>query len=175
MRRAETLAAARAWLAAHRPDVAIVDLGLPDGRGEALITDLASLGMPVLGTSGDPDGRAPALAAGAAGFLEKPVPGIAAFQRLVLGLIGGSLSTEDASPLAAPPADPLAFRDDLARASALIGGADSGYASGFLRSLARSAGDRALEDAALAAGSPPGRAALARLLASRLAQPLGLS
>lgn len=175
LRRAETLAAARVWLAAHRPDAVIVDLGLPDGRGEGLITHLASLGLPVLGTSGDPEGRAPALAAGAAGFLEKPVISVAAFQRLVLGLLGAPGAAAEAAAPAVPPADPLAFRDDLTRASALIGGDDSAYATGFVRSLARSAGDQALEDAALAAGSAPGRAALARLLALRLAQPQGLS
>ena len=177
LRRAETLASARSYLLGHRPDVVMVDLGLPDGRGEGLIVDLARAGLPVLATSGDPDGRDPALAAGAAAFIEKPIGSIGAFQRLILDLVGYA----DAQPHAdtatnnTPPADPLAFRDDLAHASTLIAGADIGYATGFLRSLGRSAGDQALEEAALAGDSGQGRAALARLVAARLAQPQRVS
>jgi CheY-like chemotaxis protein len=177
LRRAETLAAARAYLAAHRPDVVIVDLGLPDGRGEGLIADLACTGMPVLATSGDPEGRHSSLAAGAAAFLDKPIGSIAGFQRLILDLVGYGDARPRTDPTAhsAPPADELAFRDDLAHASTLIGGADIGYATGFLRSLGRSAGDQALEEAALAAATGPGRDALARLVAARLAQPQRVS
>ena len=40
LRRAETLKAARGHLRLYRPDVVIVDLGLPDGRGEHLIREL---------------------------------------------------------------------------------------------------------------------------------------
>ncbi len=174
LRRAETLAAARSYLLAHRPDVVIVDLGLPDGRGEGLIAELACTGRPVLATSGDPDGRQPALAAGAVAFLDKPIGSIASFQRLLVNLVGdrGTRSMADGAMQGAPPADPLAYRDDLARASSLIGGADGEYATEFLRSLGRSAGDHALETAAMGAGSGPGREALARLVAARLARPL---
>lgn len=62
LRRAETLARAQAYLARFHPDLVIVDLGLPDGRGEALIAELAAGGLPVLGMSGDPDGRVAAFA-----------------------------------------------------------------------------------------------------------------
>jgi CheY-like chemotaxis protein len=41
LRRAETMAAARDHLRVYRPDVVLIDLGLPDGRGDALIRDLA--------------------------------------------------------------------------------------------------------------------------------------
>eukprot|EP01031_Cornospumella_fuschlensis_P014764 gene14764-18040_t len=37
LRRAETMAAARDHLRVYRPDVVLIDLGLPDGRGDALI------------------------------------------------------------------------------------------------------------------------------------------
>lgn len=179
LRRAETLAGARAYLSRYRPDLAIVDLGLPDGRGEGLIADLKVQGLPVLGMSGDPDGREAALAAGASGFVEKPVGGIAAFQALILGLVGRDpADTPGFGAMMAPAcmADPLAFQDDLLRVSDLIGaadapGADAGsadYATGFLRSLGRAAGDSDLERAAADAGTNTGRAALAHLIADRM-------
>jgi len=173
LRRAETLAAARAHLACYRPDVVIVDLGLPDGRGEGLIADLAARGIPVLGTSGDPDGHDLAIAAGAAGFVDKPMGGIAAFRSLVLRVLGTGVSdvpAENADGWSDSPfGDPLAFRDDLARAASLISGDQRDYALGFLRNLGRAAGDGALEAAAAGAVSDPDRTVLARLLAERLA------
>lgn len=176
LRRAETLAAARAYLVNHRPDVVIVDLGLPDGRGEGLIHDLACTGLPVLATSGDPDGKAPALAAGAAAFLDKPIGRVAAFQRLILDLVGlaSPRPRPETEAETAPPADPLAFRDDLMLAARLIAETDAGYAAGFLRSLGRAAGDQALEDAARRAETGQGRVALAQLVADRLAMPQGV-
>ena len=129
--------------------------------------------------SGDPDGRGAALAAGAAGFVEKPIGPIAAFQALILGLVGrdpADPSGFGAMPAPDSVADPLAFQDDLQRASDLISAGNSpwadtgnaGYAAGFLRSLGRAAGDTDLERAAADAGTAPGRAALARLLDDRL-------
>ena len=56
IRRADTLASARKHLSIYRPTVVIVDLGLPDGSGLALIETL-SQAQPridvILGTSGD--------------------------------------------------------------------------------------------------------------------------
>jgi hypothetical protein len=70
-----------------------------------------------------------------------------------------------------PKADPMALRDDLAHAARLIGETHTdGYAAGFVRSLARTVGDTALEDAALNADDLPGRRALAALLAQRLTE-----
>jgi hypothetical protein len=67
-------------------------------------------------------------------------------------------------------ADPAALRDDLVRAAALIsaGGSDASYATGFVRSLARTAGDDVLERAALQGATEAGRAALAAILTQRL-------
>lgn len=174
LRRAETLSGARSYLARFRPDLAIVDLGLPDGRGEGLIAELAAQGLPVLGMSGDPDGRGAALAAGASGFVEKPVGGVREFLTLVLGAVGRDMAAPPGFGAAtAPdcPADPLSFQDDLLRVSGIIGAAEAGsgeYAAGFLRSLGRAAGDTDLERAAADAGTSSGRAALSRLLAERL-------
>jgi CheY-like chemotaxis protein len=153
LRRAETLDQARRHLAVYRPDVVIVDLGLPDGDGAELIRTLARAGgTAVLGTSGDPAGESVALAAGAAGFMPKPPAGLAAFQSQILGHL-----QPDAAPRAAAPEGPLlpdrmALNDDLAHAAGLLSCArDAGsrrYAAGFVGSLAQSARDAILARAA---------------------------
>ena len=170
LRRAETLVSARRHLDNYRPDLVIVDLGLPDGRGETLISVAAADGLPVLALSGDPDSRGAALDAGAIAFVEKPIPSVAGFLRLIRQLVAGVGAEAPGDEIAAPPADPLALRDDLAFAAALVAGqgADPDYATGFVRSLARAAGDRDLEDAALLARAEGDRAALAALLTARL-------
>jgi CheY-like chemotaxis protein len=160
LRRADTLAAAQAHLRVYRPDVVIVDLGLPDGRGEGLIRDLVlSPRRPkmVLGTSGNPDGRATALAAGAVGFLEKPLESLATLCR--------ALSRHLPDLAIVPPAgadpgltpDRLALQDDLAHAAAALGAnpdaAERHYLAGFLRGLARHTQDEGLEAAAVRAES----------------------
>jgi len=181
LRRAETMQAARSHLCVYRPDVMIVDLGLPDGRGERLIRDLARQGPRIpllLGTSGDPTGRAAALAAGAAGFLDKPLESLAAFQRAILRLLPDRAYLLDSGAADGPPLapDPLALHDDLARAADLArgmaGGAGNGgdYLAGFVSGLARSSHDAALEQAACAAlAEPGGMNRLARLLSTRVA------
>jgi CheY-like chemotaxis protein len=170
LKRAETLAAAQAHLACYRPDVAVIDLGLPDGNGADLIATLAADGMPVIATSGDPEGRAPAAEAGAVAFLDKPLPSVASFVRLIRQLAAGDGADSPDQDPAPPPTDLLALRDDLARAADLIAAetADHDYATGFVRSLARAAGDPALERAALDAGAEGGRLVLSHLIADRL-------
>ncbi|MDZ4094445.1 MAG: response regulator [Paracoccaceae bacterium] len=186
LRRAETLKAARAHLKLYRPDVVIIDLGLPDGRGEVLIRDLAMQGAScplILGTSGDPSGRAAALAAGAVGFLEKPLESLAAFRATILhhlperGMDNAALSM---IPARTPPApsevkvspDPLALRDDLNHAAGMIAaGPDAGqrrYLAGFLSGLGRSAHDAALENAAHDATGPAGFERLSGLVTARI-------
>jgi CheY-like chemotaxis protein len=168
LRRAETLSRARLHLEAYRPDLVIVDLGLPDGRGETLIAVASSDGLPVLALSGDPDCRAAALDAGAIAFVEKPIASVAGFLRLIRQLVAGVGAEPPGEEITPPPADPMALRDDLAFAAALVSGPDPDYATGFIRSLARDARDSDLEDAALSAGSDAGRAALAAILDARL-------
>lgn len=157
IRRADCLASAQRHLRTYRPTVAIVDLGLPDGSGLDLIRDLAGL-MPrvpvILGTSGDPDLRADALAAGADGFLEKPVESLTAFQQAILGALPASarprglalVGDDRVSP------DPIALRDDLALAAGMLGGDPDaralGYISQFLTGVARVAHDLPLAAAA---------------------------
>lgn len=173
MRRAESLRDARAHLRTYRPDAILVDLGLPDGRGEGLIRELALAGGPrrpvVLGMSGDPAGRGLALAAGAAGFLDKPISSLVAFQRKVqqhLPNPGADLAEDS---VVTP--DPLALHDDLAHAAALLANRPQGpareYLTGFVTGLARATHDPALEAAA------KGDAALRTALATRLSVGLG--
>lgn len=175
LRRAETLAAARSHLRLYRPDVVIVDLGLPDGRGEGLIRDLVRAvprPMVVLGTSGSASGRDAALAAGADGYLDKPVASLAAFQQALTLGVGG-----DAAGMAA--LDPLALRDDLLRAAdRLAQGPDAGtrrYVAGFVQGLARLAQDPGLAAAAAGCAVPgAGVEGLQRVIAARLAATVGI-
>lgn len=150
VRRADCLTSARRHLKVYRPSVVIVDLGLPDGSGEDLIRELdtAMPRVPVIfGLSGEPDGEDTARAAGADGFLAKPVEGLGAFQIAVLNAL--------------PEADrPTGFRmvpsgevhpdhavldEDILNACDLLAAArsreDYDYLAHFLHGLALSAHD----------------------------------
>lgn len=158
IRRADCLASARRHLMAYRPTVVIVDLGLPDGSGLDLIREVAGRSPRVpalLGTSGDGGAEGAALAAGADGFLAKPIESLSAFQTAVLAALpatprpisAGAGETEDrVTP------DPLALRDDLAHAADMLGHRPAGekldYLAQFLSGVARSAHDAPLQAAA---------------------------
>jgi CheY-like chemotaxis protein len=176
LRRAETMAAARDHLRVYRPDVVLVDLGLPDGRGDTLIRDLVRgprRPAVVMGTSGTPEGRGLALAAGADGFLDKPLENMAQLCRVLRPL----LPELDIHP---PPIvggqnlmpDPLALRDDLAFAADALKGEPGPerqrYVSAFLAGIAAHANDPTLAEAARLSGEGPGLDRLRHLLAARL-------
>lgn len=155
LRRAETLEAARAHLRCYRPDVAIIDIGLPDGRGEVLIRELVvSSRRPavILGTSGSSENGASALAAGADGFLEKPLAGIAALVATLRRQLPVPEFDWPAQSQIAPKPDPLALHDDLLHAAAVLADAPDTarrrYVSNFLAGVARLAADAALAIAA---------------------------
>jgi CheY-like chemotaxis protein len=176
LRRAEGLETARAHLSVYQPDVVLIDLGLPDGRGENLIRDLKDTpGLIVIGMSGDPDGRALALAAGAAGFIEKPIPGLRFFQQTILALLPDGQDRALVAADTAVGADLLALRDDLVSAVAAIvavrGSGERAYLSGFLKGIARQTQDAQLGEASDRI-AVPGAALepLARLLQDRLAR-----
>jgi hypothetical protein len=132
-------------------------MGLPDGNGADMIATIAKANprVPVvLGISGDPNNRAAAMAAGADGFLDKPIESLAVFQEAILSAL-----PPDARPkgLRVLPddmiaADPGALRDDLAHVAEVLSLADDtaaiDYIVRFLAGVARSAHDRMLEDAA---------------------------
>lgn len=174
IRRADCLRSAHRHLATYRPGVVVVDMGLPDGSGADLIRDIKAAGPSapaVLGLSGDPGAEAEALAAGADGFLTKPLESIAAFQQAVLAALpeierprGLQLvSDERVTP------DQLALRDDLNQMAEVLASAPDrhalGYVSQFLSSVARSAHDDDLESAAeaVAGAERPNAAAISRL------------
>lgn len=176
LRRAETIEAARAHLRVYRPDVVLIDLGLPDGRGENLIREVVmSSRRPkaVLGTSGLEDGRGLALAAGADGFIDKPLENLAQLCRVlrpllpeldILPPLGG------ATPGTLP--DLLALQDDLAFADRALQGEPGPerqrYVRAFLAGIARHSKDEALGRA-----SALGVEEMRKALAARLGQDNG--
>jgi len=136
-----------------------------------LIRDLvlqAPRPLVILGSSGSPSGRSVALAAGADGFLEKPVDSLGAFQAALLGR-----QAENDEAWCGEP-DPLALRDDLQRAAErLAEGPDVGtrrYLAGFVHGLARLTRDAGLAEAAERCAAPGGGVdGLQRAIALRLA------
>jgi CheY-like chemotaxis protein len=162
IRRADCLKSARRHLQVYRPSVVVIDLGLPDGSGAELISEL-SVACPrvevILGTSGDSFAEEIALAAGADGFLAKPVASVVTFQNTILQALplerqptGPRLVSDDpVNP------DPLAYRDDMAHAADVLDDKESdrslAYVTQFLSGVARSAGDAPLQQAADALAS----------------------
>lgn len=174
LRRADCLAAARAHLRVYRPDAVIIDLGLPDGPGEGLIRELLlSPNRPavILGTSGSASGRDASLAAGADGYLDKPVSSFSGF----CALLRQHLALADPGTTADSPInpDPLALHDDLAQAAAALqnhpDAAERRYLGGFLLGVARIAQDAPLVDASLRLCDPAEDGRVTKLIKSRLA------
>lgn len=175
LRRAESLSDAQRHLRLYRPDLVLVDIGLPDGSGLQLIEEIRARPdrpPPVLAMSGDPACREAALAAGAALFMEKPWPGLARFQSDILRVLPGMRGAM-APDLPLRP-DRLALSEDLARAVEMLdSGTDSGgrhYLAQFLGGIARQIHDRGLAHAAaeLQRGEAGSAGALAQLLRCRL-------
>jgi CheY-like chemotaxis protein len=184
VRRADSLHAAGRHLAIYRPNVVIVDLGLPDGDGLALIRHLAAASTPIqaiVAMSGHERSawQDEAIAAGAAGCLEKPITGLRAFQQCILALLpdADTRRRPDARELA--PAGrasvQAAFEEDLRRARSLLAeamplgdGETIAYCAQFVGSVGEMLGDRELTAAARAATEPGGAPLLAGLLDRRL-------
>ena len=176
VRRAESLRAAGLYLRFFQPDVVIVDLGLPDGRGEELIRALSKSGLCndgprplVLGLSGDGAGRHCAMAAGADGYLDKPVESFATLQDTLLTLLPNDIAMNPSLRDMALQPDPLALRDDLAYAARVMDGAPDPatqrYLAAFLGGVAKHARDPALAQSALRVRPDDLRAELSARLA----------
>lgn len=157
IRRADCLKSARRHLQVYRPTAIIVDLGLPDGTGADLIREMAAESpriAAILGLSGNDTGEAEALAAGADGFLAKPVASLLAFQNAILSHLPAdrrprgprAVNDEIVRP------DPMAYRDDMAHVVDVL--AEQGdermldYIAQFVAGVARSANDTPLLNAA---------------------------
>ncbi len=180
IRRADCLSSARRHLKVYRPAVAVVDLGLPDGSGVELIRDLATAAAPVpviLATSGDTHLARAARAAGADGFIAKPITSLSAFQTAVLAHLPADRRPNGLRAVShdviAP--DPMAYVDDLAHAADVLGDDQSAqtiaYVAQFLSSIAQSAGDTALQtvtEAVISENAPHTVQRMAGLVQDRL-------
>ncbi|MGY3438146.1 MULTISPECIES: response regulator [unclassified Marinovum] len=191
IRRADCLGSARRHLRVYRPSAVIVDLGLPDGSGADLIAELvaASPRIPViLGTSGDDFAEDLAVAAGADGFLLKPISSLVTFQEMILSLL-----PPDRQPLGPRPMtedevqpDQIAYQDDMAHIAGILCDGTDGktidYVGQFLSGVARIAHDEALGKAAdmlismRRAGKPTGSQAarIAGMVQERMSQRLAI-
>lgn len=157
IRRADNLKSARRHLQVYRPSCLVIDMGLPDGSGADLIEELTGA-MPrvpvILGTSGDDNGEDIAIAAGADGFLAKPVHSLATFQHAVLSRMPADRCAPGPRAITDETVEPdqVAYRDDMAHvANVMTEDSDDGtldYVAQFVRGVARSAQDTALADAA---------------------------
>ena len=180
LRRADSLASAHRHLAIYRPQVVIVDLGLPDGSGLELIAALAEAPAPfeaIVALSGYERGtwEAAALDAGASACLEKPLASLRTFQETILKLLpdrgvgvaqGPDLAIDaEATVRAALEADLRRALDLLERAVAEDDSETIAYCAQFLGSLGDEEANAALGAAAREAASAPASEAAAGLIA----------
>jgi len=165
LRRADCLRSARRHLAIYRPDVVMIDIGLPDGSGVDLIRELGAsttTAPAIVALSGDDGGpaRAQALEAGARCFLTKPLQDIASFQKIIKAVIDEDGSAKPFVPqVVGTPLklDHRAFIDDLVVVGKLLKPAlqrqdhsQMRYLAQFSRSVAQTAQDHELMDSASA-------------------------
>ncbi len=123
LRRAETLASAMLHLRVYRPDVALIDPGLPDGCGLSLIAALtrqAGRATRVVAISGDPAMADACRDAGAEAFVEKPLKP----SRDLAPLFGDAAVPPTALPLPTPAAAAPAKRRITAPNVSLAAGHD---------------------------------------------------
>jgi len=159
IRRADCLRSARRHLQVYRPSVVVVDIGLPDGSGAELIQDLAAA-VPriavILGSSGESAAEDIVIAAGADGFLLKPISSLSHFQQTVLAALPPERRPSGPRRVDVDAIEPdiIAYQDDMALAAEMLGGgADAhtlDYVAQFLSGVARSAEDHPLYEAAKA-------------------------
>ena len=159
IRRADCLCSAHKHLQLYRPAVVVVDLGLPDGSGVDLIEELAHATPRIdviLGISGDTGREGETLAAGADGFLTKPIVSLGMFQQAILAHLPDT--AQPPGPRVVPDEtitpDPIAFLDDIAHVADVLRARPNGkmldYVAQFTSGIARSADDAPLEAAAIA-------------------------
>ena len=186
IRRADCLRSARRHLQTYRPTVVMIDVGLPDGSGLGLIRELAEATPRIdviLGTSGDDSMRAEVIAAGADGYLCKPLESLAHFQAELLSNLPPHMAPSGPRAVRDEQVTPdsLALQDDLVHAAGVLAEATGSdqldYVAQFMGGVARSARDMTLARAAdelardCAAGMPAAAAArVANIIQDRLNQ-----
>ena len=185
IRRADSLETARRHLAVYRPTVALIDVGLPDGSGIALIEALAQATPRIeviLGISGETTTENEVTHAGADGFIAKPIDNLAAFQHAILSQLPADrqppgpriLHDEVVRP------DNVAYQDDLNHIAQVLSEdatQNIDYVTQFLGGVARSVKDDDLDKAVRAlivrknegGNLKPGVAALTELVQTRIA------
>ena len=161
IRRADSLKSASRHLRTYRPGIVLIDVGLPDGSGLDLISDLA-LAEPrinvIAAMSGDDTLEDAAMKAGACTFLAKPLSSITAFQQAMLAQLPQDARPTDLRPAAFDEVIPdrIAYRDDLSLAADLLTDRPEqstlAYVSVFLLGIAKSVADPDLESLARDAG-----------------------
>lgn len=162
IRRADCLISARKHMTIFRPDVVIVDLGLPDGNGVDLAREIKENFDPVPGvllvSASEEDVIAVATeSASADGYLIKPIPGIVAFQNAVLAACPGREGNQAdwASQFKPDISGTDALMHDLENVQDLLQEALESqefgrlmYCAQFLRGVAATAEDQELAQAA---------------------------
>lgn len=156
LRRADCLGSALKHIRIYRPDIVILDVGLPDGAGYEFVADLNKLGdrPPVIAISGDPATRRSSLQAGVDIFLEKPFYDLALFQQTVVSALSGLSSELGFTPrLVGESVDPdqEALSDDIAHLKQILeralGEQERGlaaYSAQFMKSLGQVSDDASL-------------------------------
>ncbi len=158
MRRADCLASARKHVRIYRPDVVIVDMGLPDGSGLEFVTEVkATADAPsVIAISGFAMQAAKdaAITSGADCFLEKPFFDLASFQQNILAVLPNTEVDTRFVPRVAGTyvvPDTEALQEDLSQMSVILKDAESAqsmdgmeYVAKFLRSVGRVSHDAEL-------------------------------
>jgi len=155
MRRADCVTSAKRHLGVYRPGLAIIDLGLPDGSGLDLISDLKrhSGGPIVLATSGSDELAPEALKCGADGFLAKPIPSLSVFQNQILSVLPANAQPQGLRVIKNDPVNPdmIALRDDLMQVKKMLSQQDReahlGYICQFSAGIAKETMDQALSNA----------------------------
>ena len=180
IRRADCLRSARRHFRVYRPSVVLVDLGLPDGDGTELISEL-NQSQPrvegILAITGDDSLEDAAMAAGADGFLVKPVLSLGAFQEKVLSVLPAERHPKGPRQVDEQEVEPdlLAYRDDMAHIADVLEEQHTGrtldYVAQFASGVAGLANDTALAEAARALAN---KRALGETAASETARIAGL-
>lgn len=172
LRRVDTLSSARRHLALYTPDVALVDLGMPDGSGLDLINEMARKRPRVpliIAISGQPDMEDAAIEMGADRFVAKPFANIAAF-RQILAPVFFNLRLD--APARTVTHDDTALRDDLYLALDLLRGdilrARWDYTLQFVEGLACCTADFDLRSAVQDARDTGNTTGLALMIRNRL-------